>query len=93
MHKTMTRPTQPRHTPQHPLRMPSPLHHLRVHRARYQMVIRQRDPVTLTDLARVCPRRRPYWRASGHGFHVVVEERQEEGFGDVLGVCEEGVGG
>lgn len=51
MHKTMTSPTQPRNTIQHPLIMPPLLQHLGMHAPRNKMMIRQRDPVALADLA------------------------------------------
>ncbi len=51
MHKTMTRPTQPRHTIQSPLLMPAPLDDLRMHLPRDEMVVGKGDPVSAADLA------------------------------------------
>lgn len=78
MHKAMARTTQPRHAIQHPLLMPALLAHLVVHPARNQMVIRQRDPVAPTDLARLRPRRRPYRRRPRHGPDVLAYHAGEE---------------
>lgn len=78
VHKTMTSATKPRHTIQHPLIMPPLLNNLRMHPTRNQMVIRERDPVALADLARVRARTRPRRRASRHARCVLCQHRCEE---------------
>ncbi|GFF47778.1 hypothetical protein IFM46972_08385 [Aspergillus udagawae] len=92
MHETMARPTQPRHTIQHPLLMPPLLEHLCMHAARNQMVIREGDPVALADLAGVGARGRPYRRRGGHTGYVLAQHWGEE-VGDVGGVGHEAVDG
>ena len=83
MHETMTRATQPRHAIQHPLIMPPLLEHLTMHAARDEMVITQRDPVPLADLACVPACIGPCWRRGCDGGDVLVEHRPQE-------VCEGG---
>lgn len=69
--------------------MPPLLAHLLVHPARDEMVIRQRDPVPLADLARLRPRRRPHRRRARHGPYVLGDYPGEE-VGDVAGVSRRG---
>ena len=89
----MTRPTKPRHAIQPPLLMPAPLHHLGMRGAGYQMMVRQRYPVTMADLAgrgalaRV-ERRRWGGSVGNVGLEDGVEEVGDGGGGGV----EEGVG-
>lgn len=58
--------------------MPPLLNNLRMHPARNQMVIRERDPVALADLARVRARVRPRRRASRHARCVLYQHGREE---------------
>ena len=53
MHKIVASPAQPGHAIQHPLIMPPPLEHLGMHFLGDEMVIRQRDPISAANLARV----------------------------------------
>lgn len=64
-----------------------------MHRTWNQMVIRERDPVTVTDFACIRPRPRPDGRGPCYSAHVVVEEWGEEEFGDIGGIGDEGVDG
>lgn len=78
MDKTVTSAAKPRHAIQHPLIMPALFNNFRMHPTRNQMMIRERDPVALADLARVrarvCPRR----RAGRHARCVLCKHRCEE---------------
>lgn len=107
MHKTVTSATQPSNAVQHPLVMPPLLQHLGMHAPRDQMVVRQRDPVTLADFACVRPRARPHGRRLRRPLDVLVQHFSEEighivreavdgeGFGDGCGErrCEVVAGG
>lgn len=76
----MTRTTQPRYVLQIFFAMPPALDRLGMHKSRYQMVIRERNPVALAELvladvttgARGCGRRR------GRGLQVSGENRRQE---------------
>lgn len=67
MHKGMTGPTQPGHLIEHMLFMPTSFQHLRMHRFRDQVVVREWDPIAAAYLAgrraRFVPCRR--WSCDG----------------------------
>lgn len=81
----MTSTTQPRNTIQRPLVMPTPLEHLRMHTSRNEMMIRQRDPVTLANLTRLCTRGAPRRRCAGHTCSILAENWGKE-LGEVVRV-------
>ena len=65
--------------------MPTPLNNLRMHPAGNKMMIRKRNPITLTDLARFSPCTRPHGWTGRHARRVLYDYRAQE-VGQVGGV-------
>lgn len=92
MYKAMTSTTQPRNTIQRPLIMPLSLQHFRMHTSRNKMMIRQRNPVALANLASLSARGTPDRWCASHTCCVLAEYWGEK-FGEVVRVWDESVSG